>query len=335
MSSSFLLIMGPEFMPSNQSQKISKLYAVIAALLSAVFFGLNAVASKVLYAPASPSGFNGVTLFVARGLWTLPLFVVLALATRPDHLPQLTLRNATLFLLCGLAYGPGTNALSALGASETSASHAVLLLSLFPALAAVLAAILLRERLKPVRVVAIALGIVGATVLTLSSSGGGATPRGDLMIVGFIFAWALLSLGIRQLDRSYPALFVAGIFGTLGSVFLGIVGLLSGSLGAGLIPLRHFDTQTVVWFDLELVLFLSLLGQLLQSIALRTLNVATVVALTSYGAIFFGVAASLAILRERLSLGNIIAAAFLVTALALALVPVDLFNRLRGIRVLT
>ena len=45
--------------------------------------------------------------------------------------------------MCGSTYGPGTNALSALGASETSAGHAVLLLSLFPPLAAVLASVFL------------------------------------------------------------------------------------------------------------------------------------------------------------------------------------------------
>ncbi len=65
--------------------------------------------------------------------------------------------------------------------------------------------------------------------------------------------------------------------------------------------MQHFDLQTVLWFDLELVLLLSLGGQLLQGMALRTLNVAVVVALTSYGSIFFGLAASLVILGERLT----------------------------------
>ncbi|SNS24399.1 hypothetical protein SAMN05216374_0468 [Tardiphaga sp. OK246] len=50
---------------------------------------------------------------------------------------------------------------------------------------------------------------------------------------------------------------------------------------AYLIPLRHFDLQTVLWFNLELALLLSLGGQLLQGVALRVLNVALVVALTS------------------------------------------------------
>jgi drug/metabolite transporter (DMT)-like permease len=151
------------------------LAAVLAALISALFFGLNAVASKLLFSPAAPAHFDAVSLFVARGFWSLPLFLVLALTTIPHALPPLTWRNAGLFAMCGITYGPGTNALSALGASETSAGHAVLLLSLFPPLAAVLASVFLRERLTVLRVVAILIGVVGAVILTLSKSGAGSS----------------------------------------------------------------------------------------------------------------------------------------------------------------
>lgn len=299
----------------------SRPLAVGAALVSAVFFGVNAVASKILYAPKAAAGFDAVGLFVARGVWSLPLFLLLAVATRPRRCPPLTIRSAALFLFCGIAYGPGTNALSALGAHATSASHAVLLLSLFPPLAAGLAAIFLRERLSVLKIVAIAIGITGAATLTLSRSSGAATMTGDLLIAAFILAWAILTLGIRQLDKVYPALFVVGVFGALGCIALGALGAIAGRLDSVLIPAQHFDVQTVVWFDVELVLLLSLAGQLLQSMALRVLNVAIVVALTSYGSIFFGLAASLTVLGERLTAQDIVAAAFLVTALGLSLWP--------------
>jgi drug/metabolite transporter (DMT)-like permease len=298
----------------------SRPLAVTAALVSAVFFGVNAVASKILYAPEAASGFDAVSLFVARGTWSLPLFLLLAAVTKPRRLPPLTTKNAALFLFCGIAYGPGTNALSALGAHATSASHAVLLLSLFPPLAAGLAAVFLRERLSVLKVIAIAIGVMGAATLAMSKSSGGATTTGDLLIAAFIFTWAILTLGIRQLDKTYPALFVVGVFGTIGCIALGAIGAAVGRFDSVLIPLRHFDLQTVLWFDLELVLLLSLGGQLLQGVALRALNVALVVALTSYGSIFFGLAASLAILGERLTVQDIIAGVFLVTALGLSLV---------------
>ncbi|WNV12747.1 hypothetical protein [Tardiphaga sp. 709] len=53
----------------------------------------------------------------------------------------------------------------------TSAAHAVLLLSLFPPLAARLAAVFLRERLS-LKMIAIAFGVMGAATLTLSKSSG-------------------------------------------------------------------------------------------------------------------------------------------------------------------
>jgi hypothetical protein len=99
---------------SKPTSKHTWLAAVLAALISAPFVGLNAVASKLLFSPAAPAHFDAVSLFVARGFWSLPLFLVLALATMPHALPPLTWRNAGLFAMCGITYGPGTNALSAL-----------------------------------------------------------------------------------------------------------------------------------------------------------------------------------------------------------------------------
>ncbi|MBR1124836.1 DMT family transporter [Bradyrhizobium lablabi] len=310
---------GPAWAGANHGGARS--LAASAALVSAVFFGVNAVAPKLLYASEAATGFDAVGLFVARGVWSLPLFVLLAVATRPRQFPALTIKNAALFLFCGIAYGPGTNALSALGAHVTSASHAVLLLSLFPPLAAGLAAVFLRERLSTLKMIAIVVGVMGASTLTLSRSSGGATTGGDLLIAAFILTWAILTLGIRQLDKIYPALFVVGVFGTIGCLALGAIGAVAGRFDSVLIPMQHFDLQTVLWFDLELVLLLSLGGQLLQSMALRALDVAMVVALTSYGSIFFGLVASLVILGERLAVQDIIAAAFLVTALGLSLWP--------------
>ncbi|MGM4896920.1 hypothetical protein [Tardiphaga sp. 839_C3_N1_4] len=54
----------------------------------------------------------------------------------------------------------------------TSAAHAVLLLSLFPPLAARFAAVFLRERLSVLKMIAIAFGVMGAATLTLSKSSG-------------------------------------------------------------------------------------------------------------------------------------------------------------------
>ena len=139
-------------------------------------------------------------------------------------------------------------------ASETSAGHAVLLLSLFPPLAAVLASVFLRERLTVLRAVAILIGVVGAVILTLSKSGAGSSLAGDAMIGGLILTWAFLTLGIRKLDTTYPALFVVGVFGTIGCLLLTGIGLVAGRIDAIFIPLNHFDAATIIWFDFWMVL---------------------------------------------------------------------------------
>jgi drug/metabolite transporter (DMT)-like permease len=314
----------------NTEEKTGRLWAVMATLAAAVFFGGNAVASKMLYAPDPIPRFDAVGLIVARGAWMFPLFLALALLTRPHHPAPPRGKDVGLFVACGVAFGPGACALAALGASATSAAHAVLLLSLFPPLAAGLAALLLRERLAPIRLLALVLGVLGAATLTLSKTGGGATTTGDLLVGAFILSWALLTLGVRKLNRTYPPLFVVGVFGTLGSALLALLGVPLGRLDAVLVPLRHFDLRTVLCFDVEMVLLLSLGGQLLQGLALRTLNVALVAALTSYGSIFAGLAASFLFLGERLTTGDLVAGAFLVTAVALSLVPENLLQRRAG-----
>jgi drug/metabolite transporter (DMT)-like permease len=109
----------------------------------------------------------------------------------------------------------------------------------------------LRERLTVLRVVAILIGVVGAVILTLSKSGAGSSLAGDAMIGGLILTWAFLQLGIRKLDTTYPALFVVGVFGTIGCLLLTGMGLVAGRIDGIFIPLNHFDATTIIWFDLD------------------------------------------------------------------------------------
>lgn len=85
--------------------------------------------------------------------------------------------------------------------------------------------------------------------------------RGDAMIAAFIFTWALLTLGIRKLDARLPPLFVVGVFGAIGGVMLAVIGAALGQFDAVLIPVGHRDLATIIWFDVEPVLCLSLVGR--------------------------------------------------------------------------
>ncbi|MGH7716669.1 MAG: EamA family transporter, partial [Vulcanimicrobiaceae bacterium] len=207
------------------------------------------------------------------------------------------------------------------------ASHAVLLSSLAPPFATALAAIFLHERLLAIRLVAIGIGILGGGLLTLSRSASGAAPVGDAMIFVQVVMWAVMVLSLRILTRTYRPLFAAGVMGALGSLILVIAGASAHRLDAALLPLRYFDIRTVLAFDLELVVLLSIAGQICQSVALRILTVTPASTVIAYGSIFFGLLGSFLIVNEHLSPTEILAGSLLVIALALALTPV----RSRGV----
>jgi len=297
------------------------LAGLLAALGSAIFFGLNATATKVLYAPGTPSHIDPLGLVTARSLWTLPLFVLLALATRPRNAASTTRADLGWFLLSGICYGPATTGMYALGVGHTSAAHAVLLLALAPVSASILAVVFLHERVQAIRIAAITVGALGAATLTFARSTSGATPLGDALILIMVFSWGVMALCLRVLNRSYPPLFVAGIMGALGSLMLVGAGATEHRLDAGVLPLQYHDLKTILAFDLELVVLLSIAGQVLQSVAIRILGVVPVAAITAYGSIFFGMVGSLGILHEHLNGRGLLAGALLLIALALALLP--------------
>lgn len=81
------------------------------------------------------------------------------------------------------------------------------------------------------------------------------------MITAFIFTWVLLTLGIRKLAAVLPPLFVVGAFGPIGGLMLTIIGAALRQFDAVLIPVEHRDLATIIWFDVEPVLCLSLVGR--------------------------------------------------------------------------
>ena len=298
------------------------LAGLLAALGSAIFFGLNATATKVLYSPDTPSHVDPLGLITARSLWTLALFVLLALVTRPRIARAPTRSDLGWFVLSGVCYGPATTGMFALGVGHTSAAHAVLLLALTPVLASILAVVFLHERLHAIRIAAIVAGAVGACILTFSRSASGSTPLGDSMVLVMVSGWGVMALALRVLNRTYPALFVAGIMGAIGSLILVALGAANHRLDEGLLPLRYYDLKTILAFDLELVVLLSIVGQVLQSLSIRILGVIPVAAITGYGSIFFGLIGSFVILHEHMSGWGLLAGTLLLIALALALAPI-------------
>ncbi len=260
-----------------------------------------------------------MALFVARAVWSLPLFLALAWFARPDRRPP---REDWLLLIAtGICFGPGACGFLALAAQYTSGAHVVMLLSLGAPLTAVMSAVVLKERVDLLRIVALAIGIAGAILLSLARSASGSSIAGDLFELVQVVAFSAMFVFTRGLGARYSPFFVSGTYGSIGMAILVLVGILSGRLVSSAVLPFATGPATLWWFFGEIVIGLSIYGQTAQAFALRTLGAGITSLLSSYGTLIVGLIGAVWLLGERLSPVGFVACAMLATALGLALVP--------------
>lgn len=288
--------------------------AVGSALAAGVILGFNPVATKMLY----HLGMSPAEFLVARPLWTLGLFAVVAIALRPRAFAR---SDGWKFLVLGLCYGPGIAGLLPLGLSKTSATHAVLLYSLGPPLTAALGALLLREPLSRLKTSGMLAGVAGAAIVAF----GGAHAHkdsliGDALVMGMVLATAIQALVLRRIDGTYKPLFMAAFYGAIGSVMLlGLTLPLAGARSVAA-PL-HLGTSGALLFFGEIVVGVSLLAQAFQTLALRSLTAGLVSALLRYGSLLVGVVLAIVALRERVMWNELAGGVLLAISVALTLLP--------------
>jgi drug/metabolite transporter (DMT)-like permease len=306
-------------MTARNSTALRTTFALLAIFSAAVFWGGNAIASKILYQPAG-AHFDAPGLFVARAAWSLPLFFLMAVLARPKQPPS----RADWWLLTGtgIAFGPGACGFLALAAQYTSGAHVVLLMSLTPPVTAVIAALALRERIDVIRIAALAIGIAGAVLLTVTRSATGSTVFGDMLELVQVASYALMFVLTRALGKRFSPFFVSGTYGTIGMGALVLFGLASGRLGSSIVQTLVPSSTILWWFFGEIVIGLSIYGQTAQAFALRYLPAGTTSLISSYGTLIVGVIGAILLLHEQIAPIGYAAGALLTVALALAFVPV-------------
>jgi drug/metabolite transporter (DMT)-like permease len=205
--------------------RIVKLAAVL--VLWALSFILNEVALRSLQ-----------PMTVAAGRWSVTAALVLLLLVQRRHLGafgaalRVDWRAFFVLSLFGvtLLYG-----LQVAGQARTSAVNTGLLANTVPVFTALLAAIFLRQRLRPVSWTGILLALVGAWVI---STGGlrlqvqRATALGDGLVLLSSLAAALYFVFGSRLLRGYPALVVTAAAATLGALTLLPLAMLAGQANA-------------------------------------------------------------------------------------------------------
>jgi len=172
----------------------------VALLVTVVIWGSTFVVAKSALQDIGPLALNALRFSIA--------FIILwPLAHAQGYRPSLSMQPT--FLLFGLTGVVLYYTLQNLGLLYTSAVNTVLVLTIIPAVTALLAVWLLHEHLHVRQIVGIALAVGGAVVVGLFTEESHDAPRpwlGNLMIFGSVIAWAIYTIQGKWLSSRYPAL---------------------------------------------------------------------------------------------------------------------------------
>ncbi len=116
-------------------------------------------------------------------------------------------KDLRLLLLIGFLGYYGTVNLVQLGIALTGASVAALINALTPVSVTIFAAVVLREKITPVKLVCLALALAGTVVITGGTQSGGEM-LGSIAVLISVVTWGLASVFVRKLTAKYPPVLV-------------------------------------------------------------------------------------------------------------------------------
>lgn len=286
-------------------------WLVLATMAS---WGLNLPVMKLLLPVFGTLSTSALRLLVATALLT----AVGCFSHRAW--PRLTARQWLALLLCGAVMVYANQIFLMQGMRRTSATHTALIIALNPLLASLLAAVLLKVRLRGSRLLGVLLGFGGVALVIghQSSQGTGSSVLGDSLVLGAVVTWVIGGVMVQRLAG--PGLAASPDAGPAGAA----VGIDSGTVtwavnlvGAALLTLHLLiDGGPWVLPDVQVsagvigMLLLSgvvatALGALVWNHALATLGIAHV-SLYVYWVPIFGVAFSVLLLGEPLTRWHLI-----------------------------
>jgi drug/metabolite transporter (DMT)-like permease len=185
------------------------------------------------------------------------------------------------------------------GVARTAAANAALVIALNPLVSALVAALLLGDRLTPSRLAGVVLGFGGVAAVVLNRPGAalGGSGLGDLLLFGSVMTWVLGGVLVQRLSRELDSGLVSAMLGVIGTTMLALhLGLRSAPVVV--------DWPRVTLGTVGLLVVSSLLatavGALVWNRALVVLGVART-ALYAYWVPIFGVLFAVLLLGEPLS----------------------------------
>ncbi|MCI9156512.1 MAG: DMT family transporter [Lawsonibacter sp.] len=154
--------------------------------------------------------------------------VPLLLMARPHMGAKIDLEDWKYFVLVGALGYFATFFLIQLGISLTGATMASLINALNPVSVTILAALLLKERITPVKVACLALALAGTVVIT-QGAGSQSEILGMAAVLVSVVTWGFASVYMRRLTAKYPAILVTTYGMAVSLIFHIPVGIVSAA----------------------------------------------------------------------------------------------------------
>jgi len=284
---------------------------------------------KLIFA-SDPGTFDGISLAVARAVWTLPFMAFLLATAWMLERPTFDRRSLIAFGALGVIFGPAFMGIYSVATQHTSVSHVAFLVGLAPASSSALAAIVFRKPLDRVRKVALGLGVCGVALLAFTKSGNGSSLHGDGLLVVWLGMFAIYSSVLHSVLTRYRLLFTIALSGVIGTLLVTIIGIAIGKGGA----IAHVaQTSQVSWlFFAGVVVLSTLIAPITFAQAVRTAGVAVATSAAEYIAIGIGLGFSIAVLHETWQPLLTLAGLAMLASLALTFAPAHLFGGVEGER---
>ena len=182
-------------------------------------WGLTFVANHELLYVLTPQQITVVRF----GMVSLALLSVLVI--RPELRPRFTGREWALMVLCGFLAVPGSQLALTYGQRFLSPAMSGLVVATGPAFAAVLAVVLLSERLDLRKWLGILLAFTGAAAVIVFTTGTGTDltvrdPRGAALVGVAQLCWATFTVLSKGLVARHPPITIVTVAVTIGTVSL-------------------------------------------------------------------------------------------------------------------
>jgi drug/metabolite transporter (DMT)-like permease len=191
-----------------------------------VIWGANFSVIKRAFEEVPPQPFNALRLVIASAVFLAAINIAGRLARRGESVSSvfhtrnpLTKRDRIDLIWLGLVGHLGYQYFFVGGVALSSASNAALIVGSTPAVLAVVSALLGRERISRLHWIGAAISAIGIyLVVGRGASFGGATLRGDLLVICSVACWVTFTLGAASLIQRHSPLYVTGMTMVYGGV---------------------------------------------------------------------------------------------------------------------